>query len=119
MKNSIYATLSIELTAIDLHLLDVDIDSISVGDRISCISIPHNLDSILIVKSIVIDIDNPANTKIKLVSPTGKIKDDNSITSNNKDNEKNVIKVKNHYVMEITGNSPSRSFTVIHIIGIA
>ena len=95
LKNSINATLSIEMTAIDLHLLDVDIDRINVGDRIRCISIPHNLDSILIVKSIVIDIDNPANTKIKLVSPTGKIKDDNSITSNNKDNEKNVIKVKN------------------------
>ena len=95
LKNSINATLSIEMTAIDLHLLDVDIDRINVGDRIRCISIPHNLDSILIVKSIEIDIDNPANTKIKLVSPTGKIKDDNSITSNNKDNEKNVIKVKN------------------------
>ena len=94
LKNSINATLSIEMTAIDLHLLDVDIDRINVGDRIRCISIPHNLDLILIVKSIEIDIDNPANTKIKLVSPTGKIKADNSITSNNKNNEKNITQVK-------------------------
>ena len=95
LKNSINATLSIEMTAIDLHLLNVDIDRINVGDRIRCVSIPHNLDSILIVKSIEIDIDNPANTKIKLISPTGKIKSDNTITSNNKDNEKNIAHIKN------------------------
>lgn len=94
LKNSINATLSIEMTAIDLHLLNVDIDRINVGDRIRCVSIPHNLDSILIVKSIEIDIDNPANTKIKLISPTGKIKSDNTITSNNKNNEKNITHVK-------------------------
>ena len=94
LKNSINATLSIEMTAIDLHLLDVDIDRINVGDRIRCISIPHNIDSILIVKSIEIDIDAPENTTINLVSPDGKITSDNTITSNNKDNEKNVIKVK-------------------------
>ena len=94
LKNSINATLSIEMTAIDLHLLNVDIDRINVGDRIRCISIPHNLDSILIVKSIEIDIDNPANTKIKLISPTGTIKSDNTITSNNKNNEKNITQVK-------------------------
>lgn len=94
LKNSINATLSIEMTAIDLHLLDVDIDRINVGDRIRCVSIPHNLDSILIVKSIEIDIDNPANTKIKLVSPDGKITSDKTITSNNKDNEKNITQVK-------------------------
>ena len=95
LRNSIYAMLSIELTAIDLHLLDVDIDSISVGDRIRCISIPHNLDSILIVKSISIDLDNPANTKITLVSPSVKIKSDKTITSNNKDNDKNIKNIKN------------------------
>ena len=95
LKNSINATLSIEMTAIDLHLLDVDIDRINVGDRIHCISLPHNLDLILIVKSIEIDIDAPENTKIKLISPTGKLKLDNTITSGNKDNEKNIVHVKN------------------------
>lgn len=94
LKNSINANLSIEMTAIDLHLLDVDIDRINVGDRIRCISIPHNLDSILIVKSIEIDIDNPSNTQIKLISPTGKIKSDNTITKGNKDNEKNITQVR-------------------------
>lgn len=95
LKNSINATLNIEMTAIDLHLLDVNVDRINVGDRIHCISLPHNLDLILIVKSIEIDIDAPENTKINLVSPYGNITSDNTITSNNKDNEKNVTKVRN------------------------
>lgn len=95
LKNSINATLSVEMTAIDLHLLNVDIDRINVGDRIHCISLPHNLDLILIVKSIEIDIDAPENTKINLVPPDGKITSDNTLTSNNKDNEKNVTKFKN------------------------
>ena len=95
LKNSINATLSIEMTAIDLHLLNVDIDRINVGDRIHCVSIPHNINTIMIVKSIDIDLDNPANTKIKLVSPEGKMKIDNTITSNNKNNEKKVDQVKN------------------------
>ena len=95
LRNSIEANLSIEMTAIDLHLLDVNVDVISVGDVIQCISIPHNLNTIMIVKSINIDIDNPANTKIKLVSPTGKLKNDKTITFKNEDNTKEVIKVKN------------------------
>ena len=94
LRNSIDATLTLDMTAIDLHLLNVDVDRINVGDRIQCISSPHNLNSILIVKSIEIDIDSPENTKIKLVSPTGKIKADNTITSGNKSNEKNIIQVK-------------------------
>ena len=94
LKNSINANLSIEMTAIDLHLLNVDIDRINVGDRIQCVSLPHNLNTILIVKSIEIDIDNPENTKIKLVSPTGKMKIDTTITKGNKDNEKNIVQVK-------------------------
>ena len=94
LRNSINAKLSIEMTAIDLHLLNVDIDSIRIGDMIHCISIPHNLNTILIVKSIEIDIDSPENTKIKLVSPTGKMEVDNTITSGNKDNEKNISHVR-------------------------
>lgn len=94
LKNSINATLTIDMTAIDLHLLNVDIDRICVGDIIHCISTPHNLNTTLIVKSIEIDIDSPENTKIKLISPTGKMKLDNTITSGNKDNEKNIVQVK-------------------------
>ena len=95
LKNSINSTLSVEMTAVDLHLLDVDIDRISVGDNIQCVSPPHNLNITMIVKSVEIDIDNPENTKIKLVSPTEQIKSDKTITSNNNNNEKDTAKIKN------------------------
>lgn len=94
LKNAIDAELTIEMTAIDLHLLNVDIDRINVADKIRCISQPHNLDTVLIVNSITIDIDNPANTTIKLTTIDGRALADKSITSNNKDNTKDITDVK-------------------------
>ena len=95
LRNVKTPKLDIELSAIDLHLLDVNIDSISVGDKIHCISAPHNMDDWLIVKGMSIDIDSPENTTIELISPTEKMVADDSITSNNKDNEKSVDDIKN------------------------
>lgn len=94
LKSAIDALITIEMTAIDLHLLNVDIDRINVGDKIRCISQPHNLDTELVVNSITIDIDNPANTTIKLTTLDGKPIADKSISSDNKKNEKNIIDVK-------------------------
>ena len=82
------------MTAIDLHLINVDIDGINVGDKIRCISKPHDLDTVLIVNSIDIDIDNPANTMIKLTTIDGKPIIEKSITSDNKDNKKDITDVK-------------------------
>ena len=96
LKRSIDADVTIEMTAIDLHLLNVDVERINVGDKIQCISLPHNLNTILIVRSISIDIDNPANTTIKLTYPTGKVNTEYSITSGNSDNEKNISDVKDN-----------------------
>lgn len=94
LKTVVSDTLSVELTAIDLHLLDVDIDSITVGDKIRCISIPHNINTMLIVKSMSIDIDNPANNTIKLTSPEKPFDIDISLTSKNTDTNKTVNKFK-------------------------
>ena len=94
LKSAVNATLTIEMTAIDLHLINVDIDGINVGDKIRCISKPHDLDTVLIVNSIDIDIDNPANTMIKLTTIDGKPIIEKSITSDNKDNKKDITDVK-------------------------
>ena len=94
LKNSVNALLTIEMTAIDLHLLNINIDRINVGDKIRCISKPHNLDELLIVNSITIDIDNPANTTIQLATVDGKPIVDKSFTSDNKENKKNITDVK-------------------------
>ena len=87
LKKYIDDNLVIELTAIDLHLLNVNIERIKVCDMIKCYSKQHNLNTILVVKSIKIDVDNPANTLIQLVSPTNKSYTEQSISSKNKDND--------------------------------
>lgn len=104
LKSAIDALLTIEMTAIDLHLLNVDIDRINVGDKIRCISQPHNLDTELVVNSITIDIDNPANTTIKLTTLDGKPIADKSISSDNKKNEKNIIDVKDNLNVDLINN---------------
>ena len=83
LKNAVNDVLSIELTAVDLHLLNINIDSISVGDKIRCISLPHNLNAIMIVQSMSIDIDNPSNNTIKLNSPENPFDVDVTLTSKN------------------------------------
>ena len=59
----------IELTAIDLHLLNVNIDSIRIGEKIRVLSpeYAHNLDEYMIVNEITINMDNPENTKVELI----------------------------------------------------
>ena len=66
LKNSINLALTIELTAIDLGLLNVDIEKIRLGDSIRVISKFHNLDSWFIVNELEIDLENPQNNKITL-----------------------------------------------------
>lgn len=85
LKNAINDTLSIELTAVDLHLLDVDIDSIFIGDKIRCISPPHGINTMLIVQSMSIDVDNPANSTIKLTSPDNPFEVDVTLTAKDKE----------------------------------
>lgn len=73
LKKSINLAITIELTAADLHMIDVDIDSIGLGDLIPCVSQYHGLLSTLgdvstyyLVSKCEIDLENPANTKITL-----------------------------------------------------
>ena len=57
---------TIELTAFDLHLLNVNVDSFRVGQKVRVYSKAHNLDDYLIVQKISIDLDRPDNTTITL-----------------------------------------------------
>ena len=55
----------IELNAFDLHLINVNVDSFRVGQRVKVYSKLHNLiNKELIVQKISIDLDNPSNTTI-------------------------------------------------------
>lgn len=94
LKNAINEQLSLELTAIDLSLLNVNVDDIKVGDLVQCVSKPHNVNIRLIVKSMDIGIDDPANTKIQLVMPSVATKKSTSITTSNKKTEDEIKNIK-------------------------
>lgn len=94
LRNSINEEFTLELTAVDLHTLNVEIDKISLGDKVQCVSIPHNLDYVMVVEKMTIDIDRPENTKISLVLPNAHITTDNSLTSSKKETDKTINNVE-------------------------
>ena len=57
---------SITITAIDLHLLDVEIERCKVGDSIRVISEPHGLDDLMVIQKTYIDLLHPENSKLTL-----------------------------------------------------
>ena len=56
--------LTLELTALDLSLVNIDIDQIKVGDALRCVSKPHNIDTFLVVNHKTLDLNDPAKDKI-------------------------------------------------------
>ena len=95
LSANVSETFLIDLTAIDLNLLDVNIDSIKLGNKIHCISLPHATNQLMFVKSMSIDIDNPDNTKIQLCLPDGQ--QFKSTSSSFTETKKNVDKVINNF----------------------
>ena len=59
-------TLEIQLNAVDLHLLNVDIEKIKLGDKIRVVSKPHGIDRYMTVSDLTIDISKASGTKIVL-----------------------------------------------------
>ncbi len=73
LKTRINLAISIELTAADLHLIDVDINAIRLGDLVPCISERHGLlstpgdvSTYYLVSKYELNLDNPSNNKITL-----------------------------------------------------
>lgn len=66
LKNSRNLAMTIELTALDLHLVDVDIDRIRVGDMVRVVSAPHGLDRYMMVSKREYNLLNPSEDKIYL-----------------------------------------------------
>lgn len=60
--------ITLEISALDLHLLDVDIERIKLGDMIKVRSKPHGIDEYMLVSKIEMDLDNAGNTKVTLGS---------------------------------------------------
>lgn len=68
LNDSIKQLVTIELNAIDLHLLDHSIESFAVGDYIRVSSKPHNFDSVMLCNKQTIDLLKPENDSLVLGS---------------------------------------------------
>ena len=66
LESVIKQNITIELNAIDLHLLDQSIESFNVCDYIHVVSAPHNFDSTLLCNKQTIDLLKPENDSIVL-----------------------------------------------------
>ena len=67
--------ISLELTAIDLSLVNLNIQKFQVGDMVRCVSKPHELDVFLSVSKKERDLFNPGNDKIVLGGVTQSLTD--------------------------------------------
>ena len=66
LEDIVNQNITIELNAIDLHLLDHSIESFNVCDYIHVISEPHNFDSTLLCNKQTLDLLKPENDSIVL-----------------------------------------------------
>lgn len=66
LKNLINSNITIELTAIDLHLLDRSIESYKLGDYIPARSKPHNFNETMLCSKQTIDLLKPDNDTVTL-----------------------------------------------------
>lgn len=66
LQDSVKQSVTIELTAVDLHLLDRNIESFKLGDYIHVSSAPHNFDEIMLCTKQTIDLLRPDNDTVTL-----------------------------------------------------
>ena len=66
LDNIINLSLTIELSAIDLGFINVDINKIKLGDWIRVYSKPHNLDNYFQVSKMTLNLEDPSQNKITL-----------------------------------------------------
>lgn len=66
LQNARNLSLTIELTAVDLHMIDVDIDRIKLGDMIRVVSAPHGIDRYMLVSKREYNLVDPSQDKIVL-----------------------------------------------------
>lgn len=59
-------SLSLTITAIDLSLVEVDIEKIRLGDNLKCVSLEHKIDDYFLCVVLEKDYLDPANSKITL-----------------------------------------------------
>ena len=66
LESVVNQNITIELNAIDLHLLDRSIESFNVCDYVHVVSEPHNFDAVLLCNKQTIDLLKPENDTVVL-----------------------------------------------------
>ena len=57
---------TLTMSAVDLHLLDVSVERIKIGDSIRVVSEPHGLDEYMMVQKLSLDFQHPENSTVIL-----------------------------------------------------
>ena len=63
LKELISPKRTIEIKAVDMHLINPEMSSIRIGEYVRVVSEPHKLDSYFLCTSIDFDLNNPENSK--------------------------------------------------------
>ena len=63
LKKGIEMAVSLTIKAVDLHLNNVDVKRIKLGDMVRVVSLPHGLDKYFLCVKISYDLFNPQNTE--------------------------------------------------------
>ena len=66
LKDNQYETMVLELSAADLSLLDIDMESFELGDSVPVYSKPHGMDRTFPVQKLELHLQNPAEDKLQL-----------------------------------------------------
>lgn len=66
LNQSIDMAVSLNINAVDLHLLDVNTESIKLGDSIRVVSVPHGLDRYFLCSKVNMNLQSPDETEFTL-----------------------------------------------------
>lgn len=95
--------LTLELTALDLSLINIDIDQIKVGDALRCVSKPHNIDTFLVVNHKTLDLNDPSKDKIVMGDEVGTLTGSGGISGGGGGGFKSyILKTENEEMTENT-----------------
>lgn len=62
LRTGIQSAMTMTLKAIDLHLLDVEVERIRLGDSVRTVSVPHQIDAYFLCTKMMIDMAHPQNS---------------------------------------------------------
>lgn len=66
LQSVVFDNLCLEISAVDLHYLNPQIETLKLQETVRCISEPHGMDTTFPITKIDIDMLNPSNTKYTL-----------------------------------------------------